>query len=81
MDLYNDYDTSVSRREVVQFLDLKNPHRSRYEAINLISQVDTNREGLQDLISSSSQISPAEMRVSMGKFEVISFLVHFDELL
>ena len=37
------------RREVVQFLDPKNPHWSRYEAINLISRADTNGDGLLDL--------------------------------
>ena len=37
------------RREVVQFLDPKNPHWSRYEAINLISQADRNGDGLLDL--------------------------------
>ena len=37
------------RREVVQFLDPKNPHWSRYEAINLISRADTNGDSLLDL--------------------------------
>lgn len=42
-------DGIADKREVVQFLDPKNPHWSRYEAINLISQADTNRDGLLDL--------------------------------
>merc|ERR1719410_1936515 len=42
-------DGIADKREVVQFLDPKNPHWSRYEAINLISQADTNGDGLLDL--------------------------------
>ena len=37
------------RREIVHFLDPKNPHWSRYEAINLLSQADRNDDNLLDL--------------------------------
>lgn len=42
-------DGIADKREVVQFLDPKNSHWSRYEAINLISQADRNGDGLLDL--------------------------------
>ena len=37
------------RREIVQFLDPKNPHWARYEAINLMSIADTNRDNRLDI--------------------------------
>ena len=37
------------RREVVHFLDPKNPHWARYEAINLVSRADTNGDNLLEL--------------------------------
>ena len=37
------------RREIVQFLDPKNPHWARYEAINLMSIADKNRDNRLDI--------------------------------
>jgi len=42
-------DGIADKREIVQFLDPKNPHWARYEAINLMSLADTNRDSRLDL--------------------------------
>jgi len=42
-------DGIADKREIVQYLDPKNPHWSRYEAINLLSQADRNDDNLLDL--------------------------------
>jgi len=38
-----------ARREIIQFLDPKNPHWARYEAINLMSMADRNRDNRLDM--------------------------------
>ena len=42
-------DGIADKREVVNFLDPKNPHWSRYEAINLLSEADTNYDNMLEL--------------------------------
>jgi len=42
-------DGIADKREIVQFLDPKNPHWARYEAINLMSIADTNRDNRLDI--------------------------------
>jgi len=42
-------DGIADKREIVQFLDPKNPHWARYEAINLMSIADKNRDNRLDI--------------------------------
>jgi len=42
-------DGIADKREIVQFLDPKNPHWARYEAINLMSIADRNRDNRLDI--------------------------------
>jgi len=42
-------DGIADKREIIQFLDPKNPHWARYEAINLMSIADRNRDNRLDI--------------------------------
>jgi len=42
-------DGYADKREIIQFLDPKNPHWARYEAINLMSMADRNRDNRLDM--------------------------------
>lgn len=42
-------DGIADKREIVNFLDPKNPHWARYEAINLLSEADTNSDNMLEL--------------------------------
>lgn len=42
-------DGVADKREIIQFLDPKNPHWARYEAINLMSIADINRDNRLDI--------------------------------
>ena len=42
-------DGIADKREVVNFLDPKNPHWSRYEAINLLNEADINYDNMLEL--------------------------------